>query len=220
MGDRTAGTFGDLPYLLFTPDGPPDLRRPLLVFLHGYGERGGDKASRRTLAKITETGLPQLAAEDRLPSVDGKAFPMTILCPQSQEYWGPHHDDVLGLVDRLIETTAADPDRIYLTGLSMGALATWEIAARAPTRFAALVTVAGGVPREAGETRDLPVWVFAGGTDHHFSVAAVQADLFEHRSEGAGFTLTVEPRAGHNREFWNGVYSRSALYAWLLTQRR
>jgi predicted peptidase len=57
LSTKTAGSYGDLHYLLFAPDvvEPP---LPLIVFLHGHGERGGDKASRRTLAKLTETGLP------------------------------------------------------------------------------------------------------------------------------------------------------------------
>jgi predicted peptidase len=216
---KTAGKYGGLRYLLFRPD---DSRAPLplITFLHGHGERGGEKASRRTLAKLTETGLPQLAAENGLPRVDGEAFPMMIVCPQARESWTPHHADVLGLVERLIEKGGADADRVYLTGLSIGALATWEIAARAPTRFAALVPVAGGVPPEAKATRDIPTWVFAAGADDRFSATAVEADLLEHRSEGVGFELSVIPGAGHNREFWNGVYSRSALYDWLLAQRR
>jgi predicted peptidase len=145
---------------------------------------------------------------------------MMIACPQAKEGWRPHHADVLGLVDALIDTRDADPDRVYLTGLSIGALATWEIAAKAPTRFAALVPVAGGVPPEAKDTCHLPTWVFAGGADEHFNAAAVQADLEKSRSEGVGFTLTIEPDGGHDRAFWNGVYSRSDLYAWLLRHRR
>jgi predicted peptidase len=208
-----------LPYLVFPPAVSETLS-PLIVFLHGNGERGGKKWSRRTLSKLTETGLPQLAAEDRLPTVDGRPFPMTILCPQAKEGWKPHHAEVLGLVDQLIESGVADPDRCYLTGLSIGAFATWEIAARAPTRFAALVPVAGGVPREAAYTRELPVWAFAAGADDQFPAAQAEADFREQRGEGADSTFTIIPGAGHDAGFWNEVYSRSDLYEWLLTQAR
>ena len=145
---------------------------------------------------------------------------MSIVCPQAKEGWKPHHGDVLGLVDDLIASGAADADRCYLTGLSMGGFATWEIAAAFPTRFVALLPVAAGVPPEAAQTRELPVWVFAGGEDEYFPAAQVEPAFHEQRGTGAESRFTTVAGAHHDRAFWNEVYSRPDLYEWLLTHSR
>jgi predicted peptidase len=213
-----------LHYLLFTPPGinGESERLPLIVFLHGRGERAQDQASEDALAKVKTTGLPLLASTDRLPKTGGAGFPMLVAAPQAAGYWNPHTEQghIVDLVDELIRDHNADPNRCYLTGLSMGAFACWEIAARAPGRFAAMVPVSGGIPPAAVSAGDTPVWVFTGGRDGHYPADQVGSAVEKLRSNGGDITLTVEPDAGHNQPFWNDIYGRSDLYEWLLAHSR
>ncbi|MDT7799261.1 MAG: hypothetical protein QOI78_2694, partial [Actinomycetota bacterium] len=190
------------------------------VFLHGRGESAGDGLSERSLmGDLVTKAIPLLASEGGLPSVNGRPFPFLVACPQVEKFWKPHLDDVIGLVDDLIANRGAASSQCYVTGISMGAFASWSIAARAPDRFAAHVPVSGGVPSEAVQAGEVPAWVFAGDADRYYPIADVRDGLGALSGRRSELTLTVVPNAGHEDSFWNQVYARSYLYEWLLSHR-
>ena len=200
---------GNYPYQLFLPKGyltDKDKAYPLLVFLHGSGERGDD------VAKVKVHGPPKIA--DRDP-----AFPFLTVSPLlgTDQDW--EIDRLDRLVDHIAKTYRVDPARVYLTGLSRGGHASWRWAIAEPKRFAAVAPVAGrGNPGEACRLMDLPVWAFHGDRDDvvtpegSFNMArAIRA------CGGRKARLTIYPDLGHNA--WDPAYGDPALYAWLLEHR-
>ena len=118
-------------YLLSLPEGydqQPEKKWPLIVFLHGAGERGAD------LNQLKRHGPTRLIAE-------GKKFPAIVVAPQCkpEQIWNPH--GVKGLADEIKRSHRVDADRVYLTGLSMGGFGTWETAMEYPKEWAALVPI-------------------------------------------------------------------------------
>lgn len=200
---------GNYPYQLFLPKGyltDKDKAYPLLVFLHGSGERGDD------VAKVKVHGPPKIA--DRDP-----AFPFLTVSPLlgTDQDW--EIDRLDRLVDHIAKTYRIDPARVYLTGLSRGGHASWRWAIAQPRRFAAVAPVAGrGDPGGACRLMDLPVWTFHGDRDDvvtpegSFNMArAIRA------CGGRKVRLTIYPDLGHNA--WDPAYDDPALYAWLLEHR-
>lgn len=196
-----------LEYLLTLPEGyesDPEKKWPLLVFLHGAGERGND------LAKVAVHGPPKLAAA-------GRKFPFVLVSPQcpADEWWT--EQPVLALIDELEETYRLDSSRLYLTGLSMGGYGTWHFATLAANRFAAVAPICGGgVPYKMRWIPHLPVWAFHGAKDSVVpldeSSRLVEA-LKKHGNERA--KLTVYPEAAHDS--WTEAYANPELYEWFLS---
>ena len=180
---------------------------PLLVFLHGAGERGTD------LKGPAVHGPPRLLRE-------GKSLPFIVVAPQvaGWEIFSTAWLDAL--IDEVSATYGVDPDRIYLTGLSMGGYGAWQYAMEYPNKLAALVPVsAGGVPSGACGLTHLPIWAFHGAKDD--IVPLDRAKQIVDRITGCKGTkvqLTVYPNAGHDA--WTETYANPALYEWLAKQRR
>ena len=202
-----------LAYLLYLPDGYEKAaekgtqRWPLMLFLHGAGERGTD------LSRVKIHGPPKLVER-------GKSFPFLVVSPQCprRQWWDV--DALIALLDEIAAKYRVDPDRLYVTGLSMGGFGTWALAAKAPKRFAALVPICGGGnPKAAARLKDIPTWVFHGGKDGvvpprkaREMVEAIQA------AGGKKIELTVYPNAGHDS--WTKTYDNPALYEWMLKHTR
>ncbi|MFZ5726901.1 MAG: phospholipase [Pseudomonadota bacterium] len=194
------------PYQLFVPRGylaDRTKRYPLLIFLHGSGERGDD------VAKVKVHGPPKIADRDA-------GFPFLTVSP----LLGAGQDWDIARLDRLVDhitaTYRVDPARIYLTGLSRGGHASWRWAIAQPLRFAAVAPVAGrGNPGEACRLMDLPVWAFHGDRD---DVVTPEGSFGMARAiracGGRKVRLTIYPDLGHNA--WDPAYDDPALYAWLL----
>lgn len=180
---------------------------PLLIFLHGSGERGDD------VAKVKVHGPPKQADAD-------PDFPFILVSPllPADQDWDIAKLD--RIVDHVLRTLPVDPDRVYLTGLSRGGHATWRWAAAEPSRFAAIAPVTGrGVVENACALRDMPVWAFHGDRDDvvvpegSFAMARAIRACGGQRSR-----LTIYPDLGHNA--WDPAYADPALYLWLLSHRR
>ncbi|HEX6239234.1 MAG TPA: PHB depolymerase family esterase, partial [Polyangiales bacterium] len=126
-------SIGPLSYLVYQPPGFATEPRPLLLFLHGVGERGSD------IARVATHGIPQLLEL-------GKNFPFIIVSPQCPEdrTWDELTEGLLELLAKVVGAFRADPARLYLSGISMGAFGAWKLAAHAPGTFAALVPICGG----------------------------------------------------------------------------
>jgi predicted peptidase len=179
---------------------------PLLLFLHGAGERGDN------LDLVKKHGPPKLIEA-------GQELPFIVVSPQCPQgrWWEPF--ELAALLDEIVEKHKVDQDRIYVTGLSMGGFGTWSLAAYQPRRFAALAPICGG--GEPFTTRlfvKTPVWVFHGAQD---SVVPLQrSERMVEALEKAGGTVkfTVDPEAGHDS--WTDAYANPQLYQWLLEQKR
>ena len=141
-------------YLLYLPkDYEQKPSWPLLLFLHGAGERGDD------LNVVKKHGPPKLIDQ-------GKQFPFIVVSPQcpSGKWWEPF--ELSALLDEIVEKYKVDQDRIYVTGLSMGGFGTWALAAHSPSRFAAIVPIcSGGELRSTRALVNVPIWVFHGAKD-------------------------------------------------------
>ena len=194
-------------YWLFLPEGykPDGKPWPVLFFLHGAGERGDD------LNLVKKHGPPKI--------VDSKPdFPFVVVSPQSRRF-GWQVDLLDALLDEVLANYNVDPDRVYLTGLSMGGFGTWAWAIERPDRFAALVPICGGGrPEDVAVLRHIPVWAFHGGKDPVVRLERGQAMVDALRKAGGDVRFTVYPDAGHDS--WTATYDSPELYRWLLKQRR
>jgi len=198
-------------YLLSKPEGydqDQTKKWPLLVFLHGAGERG-DK-----LDALKRHGPPKLIE-------DGKKFPAIVASPQcpSGRVWNPH--GIQKLVDELSSTHRVDPRRIYLTGLSMGGFGTWETATEYPETFAAIIPICGGggIRILALErVKHLPQWIFHGAKDNVVP-AKFSQDMFNALKKlGAPVQLEIYPNADHDS--WTATYANDAVWEWLFAQQK
>lgn len=196
-------------YLLTLPTGyatDAKKRWPLLLFLHGRGERGAD------LEQVKRHGPPKLIEE-------GRAFPAIVVAPQcpGEEWWSARALEAL--LDEVQRRYRVDGDRVYVTGLSMGGFATWELATRHPERYAAVLPICGAGEAGLGDRlRDLPVWTFHGAKDPVVPVQHTQAMVDAIRAAGGDPKLTIYPDAEHDA--WTETYANEDVWAWLFAQRR
>jgi predicted peptidase len=181
---------------------------PLLLFLHGAGERGDD------LEIVKKHGPPKLLEQ-------GKSFPLVVVSPQcpADEWWSSKPLELMALVDEIVTKYKIDQDRVYLTGLSMGGFGTWMLAAYAPDRFAAIVPICGG--GEVLSTRRLtqmPTWVFHGAKDPVVPLKRSEDMVEALKKLNGNVKFTIYPEAGHDS--WTEAYNNPELYEWLLQQKR
>lgn len=199
---------GKLSYLVYQPPGWSEEPRPLVLFLHGAGQRGHD------LSQVAAHGIPSEIER-------GKNLPFVSVSPQcpSAMTWVDLTDTLSALLDELVPTLGIDERRIYLTGMSMGAFGAWKLAAQTPQRFAALVPVCGGGdPSWAPRLRSLPTWAFHGALDDIVPLHHTQRMVEALEAVGAPIKLTVYPDLAHDS--WSRTYADASLYEWLLGQRR
>jgi predicted peptidase len=200
-----------LKYLLYLPKGyggKKDQKWPLMLFLHGAGERGDDTNL------VKKHGPPKLIDQ-------GKEFPFIIVSPQCplNSWWPEQVDALTALLDEVQAKYAVDPDRVYLTGLSMGGFGSWTLATRYPKRFAAVAPICGGGDRYlASRLRDVPVWAFHGGKDPVVPVQASKDMVEALKKAGGDVQLTIYPEAQHDS--WTETYNNPKLYEWFLSHRR
>jgi predicted peptidase len=202
---RTVG----LDYLVYLPKEygkDRNMKWPLLLFLHGAGERGSD------VNKVKVHGPPKLVAA-------GQDLPFIVVSPQCPE--GQWWDEVAlnALLDQAMKDYRVDADRVYLTGLSMGGFGTWALGSAHPERFAALAPICGGgEPRAARRLRNVPVWAFHGAKDSTVPLQSGQEMVDALKAAGGNVKFTVYPEADHDS--WTETYNNPELYKWLLAQKR
>jgi predicted peptidase len=197
-----------LNYLLYLPKGydESDKAWPLVLFLHGAGETGSD------VEKVKKHGPPKLVEA-------GKEFPFILVSPQAPRFgWDPQ--TLTALLDDIIGKYRVDKDRVYVTGLSMGGMGTWALAAAHPKRFAAIIPICGaGNPADARKLKDLPIRIFQGGKDPVVRPETAEAMLKALKEAGAkDVDLTVYPNAAHDS--WTQTYDNPEVWKWLLEQKR
>jgi predicted peptidase len=180
----------------------------LLLFLHGGGESGGE------LAEIKKNGPPKLL-------VEGKEFPFLVLAPQNphrRKWWNIHA--VNQLLDSIVKTNRVDPKRIYLSGLSRGGSAAWDLAVQYPKKWAALAVVCGmaPVPYSHWINKSLPIWVFHGDIDKVIAVEESDNMVAKLKEQGYDVRYTRYQDVGHNS--WERAYTTDELYEWMVKQKQ
>lgn len=201
-----------MPYVVYMPrDYEPSRKYPVILFLHGAGERGHD-GLRQTQVGI---GAAIRSSPERFPCI--VVMPQ---CPADKWWRGEELEAAYQCLQQTMKEFSCDPQRVYLTGLSMGGFGSWELAAKYPDTFAAVIPICGrGNPADAEKLKTMPIWVFHGEADSvvppSFSREMVEA------LKKAGSTLvryTELPGTGHNS--WDAAYNSAAVIRWLLEQRR
>ena len=203
-----------LDYLLFMPKNTSALvngKYPLILSLHGIGERGND------LQQLKRDGLAKI--------LDGyNTFPFIVVspqCPTSTEWYYDRTDTLLKqLMDDVLARYPVDTARVYLTGYSMGGIGSWDMAIRYPNLFAAVAPIAarGEAYANICGMKDVPVWAFHGAKDDVVALFKAEAIVKALQDCGGTVQLTVYPDAYHDS--WSRTYNNPGLYNWLLSQRR
>lgn len=236
-----------MPYRLFSPVPNQDTTLPLVVFLHGRGDRGTDNGRR----VFDNVGLFMNENSLVAPNMQHE-YPCYVVVPQCSdktvnEEWAkwvgnspetpfkglgkdgsyematlPSESGAaaLSLVDHLIDSLNIDPDRIYLVGLSMGGFGTWEFTARRPELFAAAVPMAGfSDPNQVGTIRHIPFWIFHGNADESNPVEGSRT-MFELLTKaGAEVKYTEYEGAGHGPSF-KLAFAEPDLIPWLFSKHK
>ncbi len=208
-------------YLLFLPagyDADTEKRWPLILFLHGSGERGTN------VWLVAKHGPPKIDTTET-------NFQFIVVSPQCPEgkIWST--DLLLALLDEVESKYAVDTHRVYLTGLSLGGYGTWNLGLSHPDRFAAIAPVCGGgetlLIKLAGDLnsaqlaqfKTLGIWAFHGGKDP--TVSPDESERMVNALEKAGcedVKLTIYPEAQHDS--WTQTYANPELFAWFLEHTR
>ncbi|OVE74462.1 hypothetical protein BVX94_00165, partial [bacterium B17] len=193
-------------YLLYLPKGygVPGEKWPLLLFLHGMGERGPG------INKVSKHGPPKI--------VKKKDLPFVVVSPQCQaeSFWGG--PEIVEFVEHIESTYEIDRKRLYITGLSMGGFGTWNAIANNPDKFAAAIPICGGATsekRKAEGLKKMPIWSFHGEAD---TVVAMekQMEMVNNLKElkNKNFKFTVYKGCKHDS--WTRTYNNDEIYEWLL----
>ena len=197
----------ELNYLLQKPNNNKDLK-PLIIFLHGSGEKGTD------LEKLKIHGPLKYAKTHELD-----AYILAPQCPENK-YW--ESEELYLLIQKVLAENKIDKSRIYLTGLSMGAWGSWNLAFAHPELFAALVPIAGFVDRvpmvENCKISTIPIRIFHGLQDD--IVDANYSIAIFNKLRGCNKDIKLQLFDDANHDSWTRVYDNPAIYEWMLMQKK
>ena len=220
------------PYQVFVPEQwTAEKQWPVILFLHGTGGSGSDGD------RQTSQGLPPRLRSD-------PDFPAVVVMPQCRRraWWGEPEMEAqaLAALEASMQELKGDPERVYLTGLSMGGYGAWAFAYKYPEKFAALAPVCGGVQgrrsfpppswhpasrapddpyaETARAIRDLPIWIFHGEADRRVPVSESRQMKSALEKAGSDVKYTEYPGVGHNS--WDRAYAEEELIRWMLSQKK
>ncbi len=216
-----------LRYRQLVPDYGLIQKYPLVIFLHGSGERGNDNEAQ------LKWGVMNFATDENM-----KLHPAIVIAPQcpSGMNWSnfsgrDNHaltlqspaakpmELLMEVVQKTIKSLPVDTNRIYITGLSMGGFGTFDAIARYPNMFAAAVPVCGGGDvSKAASISHIPMWIFTGAEDGAVNPIFSYEMLGALTKAGAHPGFTQYPEVGHFS--WIGAYSDPMMMAWLFRQRK
>lgn len=202
---------------------------PLVVFLHGAGERGDDNEAQlkhgmkdmvgwcRKEKEACRIFAPQCAGDGWWSNLEGNFRGKEPLTLKAEPGWCMAM--VFEVIDELVKEGKADPDRIYITGLSMGGFGTLDAISRRPEFFAVAMPICGGGdPKQAVKYKDVPLWVFHGGKDKTVPTALSEAIVAAVKEAGGDPQFRVYPEAGHDS--WSATYSDPKVLKWLFAQKK
>lgn len=202
-----------LPYILTTPEGfdPAKESLPMIVFLHGAGERGDGS----NIEVVKVHAIPKLFC----PNPDYLGLRVITLSPQCPNgmVWNNLPREVMALVEEKVKELNVDRKRITLTGISMGGFGTWEIGALYNGYFAALAPVCGGsMGANADKYGKTPIWAFHGEDDGCVSCWNSKLMVDAVNKNGGNAKLTTYPGVGHGS--WVNAYEQDELIPWIAAQ--
>lgn len=180
---------------------------PLIIYLHGAGSRGDSLSAMAHVGPIGELEK-------------GRDIPAKIVAPQcSGNTWFELFETLIDFSETAAAENDVDKNRIYLTGVSMGSYAAWQLAMTRPTMFAALVAVCGGgMYWNADRLANMPIWAFHGALDDivlpEESVKMVRAV----NKNGGNAKITIFPHADHNA--WDPAYALDEMWDWMFSQSK
>jgi len=205
-------------YLLFLPKdykASKTKRWPVILFLHGAGERGTN------IWKVATHGPPKHVLEH-------PEFPFIVVSPQCAEHHSWSNDVLLSLLGEITRKYRVDTSRLYLTGLSMGGYGTWNLGLAFPEKFAAIAPICGGgnlinillsSTEKAAPLKSLPIWAFHGARDPVVPVEESKRMVEAVKKAGIKeVKLTIYPEALHDS--WTQTYANPELYEWFLEHKR
>lgn len=230
--DRTVSVAGQTyRYQVYVPAGyASQARWPVILFLHGAGERGADA--------LVQTNVGLAPAIRRAPA----RYPAIVVLPQvplDSQWVGAPADAALAALTQTMKEFHTDPARVYLTGLSMGGHGTWYLAYRRPELFAAIAPICGWVvdvdrfrgsvpvvPAESGAALPalgrrlgtLPIWIFHGEVDEAVPVNGSREPAAALKAAAADVRYTEF--LGMNHNVWDAVYASDEFTHWLFAQHR
>lgn len=206
------GKDGESKYVVFVPhDYTPEKEYPVILFLHGAGERGDDG-----IVPVKQG----IGSAIRFKDTE-KKFPFIVVFPQCRTggTWkagGPDSDRALAILAEVQKAYKTDAKRVYLTGLSMGGSGTWSLAAAHPDRWAAIVPICGGADLTTAEKiKHIPCWYFVGDKDREALLVNSRAMMEALKKAGGQPRYSEYPHVGHNS--WDSAYVTPELYPWLLS---
>jgi predicted peptidase len=199
---------------------------PLVLFLHGSGERGDDNT-----AQLRHGVLPIINGAEKLGT------PVFLIAPQcpGDRWWSPADSSrtrltaadqpnplmeaVLALVSGIQKTHPVDPKRFHVTGISMGGFGTWDLLGRAPARIASAVPVCGGGdPALAPKFKNVPIWAFHGEADNVVPASGTRDMIKALEKAGAKPKVTYYPETGHDS--WTRTYDNPEVIRWMLSHSK
>ena len=219
-------------FRIFTPKGWSRKKKsPVILFLHGAGERGDDNLAQ------TRVGIGPAIVRQQ------ESLPFIVVLPQCpRNRWWTEPDmqaQALKALDQTVKELNGDPKRTYLTGLSMGGYGSWIMAAGYPSKFAAIAVVCGGVrppprvnvpqPKDgpaasadpygavAATIGKTPVWVFHGGADPVVPVTESRKMVEAIKASGGSVRYNEYEGVGHNS--WDKAYAEAEIFPWMLAQK-
>lgn len=217
-----------LPYRMLAPESEkPGQKYPLLVFLHGSGEKGDDN----------EIQLVNGASQFSNPENRDK-YPAYVIFPQcNDKFWTSRIDQtlfmpgsdtpeesraehaVMELIDSIASAYPVDTDRIYLSGISMGAIAAYDLACRHPEKFAAVVPICGGInPDRLPAAKNISFRIFHGSDDEEVPSICDREAYKALKSAGADVEYIEFPGLGH--DCWNAAFNTPDFLPWIFARSR
>ena len=199
--------FGYVKYL--PADYNESKKYPLVIFLHGAGERGDD------LDVASRHGYMKYVREE------GKEYPFIFIAPQcpAGKYWGCYTESLFAFIDDICRELAVDEKRIYLTGLSMGGTGTWMLAMADPDRFAAIAPICGsGIYWHGTVLAKMPIFMYHGDCDKVIPISESVTMMRNINLSGGNAKLKICYGIEHNA--WDIAYSDTELENWFLSHRK
>jgi predicted peptidase len=198
-------------YRLFVPKNYDAKKKyPLVVFLHGSGERGADNKAQI----VRDNGILQWLS----PANQAK-YPCLLMAPQctAGDWDAAKRTQIREIIGKLQKEYNLDAQRFYVTGLSLGGGGTWFTIIDNPTFFAAAVPMSGwGNPGAAAKVKDVPVWNFHAADDNVVKVDGSRKMIEALEKAGGKPKYTEYPTGGHG--IWSRAYGTDGLLAWLFAQ--
>jgi predicted peptidase len=210
QAQQSPQVFEKTKYFLYLPPdyGTSEKRWPIILYLHGGSQRGDN------LDNLKSYGLAALLDK-------GLSVPFVVVSPQcpANSSWVDHEETLIQLVDNISSAYQVDPERIYLTGHSLGGRGTWFLAYRHPEKFAAIVPVADAPTDEswASQIAKVPIWTLHGTKDDLAPFEKTEKFVETLKKLGADVKLTPLPDRDH---YILDVYENNDIYDWMLTHKK